>query len=85
MLAVWSYFTVSQTDITQAICNKYQGKVARGGACVKSFNITNLIKYLEKEHKKEHVEFRQWRSEKPKTQKSVDILIYPGQLLSGNN
>ena len=31
MSAVWSYFTVSQTNITQAIFNKCQGKVASGG------------------------------------------------------
>lgn len=64
MSAVWSFFTVNQSNTTKAVCNLCKVLVHRGGNSAKAFNTTNLIRHLEKEHKEEHADFKKRSAEK---------------------
>ena len=68
MSAVWNSLKVCETDATHAICNICKGKVRRGGNKPTSFNTTNLIRHLKKEHTEEHGDSAE--SEKKKAEKT---------------
>ncbi|KAJ8349109.1 hypothetical protein SKAU_G00276980 [Synaphobranchus kaupii] len=48
---VWDFFTVSDEDISRAICIKCSGNISRGGKKTSSFNTTNLISHLKNQHR----------------------------------
>ncbi|CAM4573662.1 unnamed protein product [Leuciscus chuanchicus] len=57
MSSVWSFFKVSEEDPRYAVCNDCEGRVMRGGVCVKSFNTTNLITHLKNKHPNAYKEY----------------------------
>ncbi len=61
-----NFLRVNETHTTQAISNLCNTKVPCGGTSTKSFNMTNLIRHLDKGHKEEHVEYQKQTAEKEK-------------------
>ncbi len=64
MLAVWRYFSISETDKKLAICNDCKAQVMRGGEKQHSFNTTNLIVHLKSRHPEQQGEFLKRKEEK---------------------
>ncbi|KAK0133049.1 Zinc finger BED domain-containing protein 4 [Merluccius polli] len=50
MSVVWNYFKVSTLNSKIAVCNECKAEVSRGGARTASFNTSNLISHLSKNH-----------------------------------
>lgn len=48
---VWDFFTVSEEDISRAICTKCSANIPRGGNKASSFNTSNLISHLKRQHR----------------------------------
>ena len=65
--AVWRYFTFATPTSSTAVCNVCKVNVSRGGGSTAKYNITNLIKHIQKHHAKEYA----CSSTKPKKQKTV--------------
>lgn len=57
MSTVWENYTVKDGQQRIAICNKCKAEVSRGGATIKSFNTTNLIRHLRNHHSAEYAAF----------------------------
>lgn len=47
---IWDYFKVSERNQHFAICQDCKNEVSRGGSTVKTFNTSNLINHLRREH-----------------------------------
>lgn len=47
---IWDYFKVSDHNQHFAICQHCKNEVSRGGSTVKTFNTSNLINHLRREH-----------------------------------
>ena len=47
---IWDYFKVSERNQHFAICQQCKNEVSRGGSTVKTFNASNLINHLRREH-----------------------------------
>ena len=47
---IWDYFKVSERNQCFAVCQQCKNKVSRGGSTVKTFNTSNLINHLRREH-----------------------------------
>ena len=54
---IWNYFTVDVEEVKFARCNTCSDKVSRGGNTAKSFNTTNLVNHLKKQHTEVYEEF----------------------------
>ena len=48
--AIWDYFKVSVHNQRFAICQQCKNEVSRSGSTVKTFNTSNLINHLRREH-----------------------------------
>ena len=46
----WDYFKVSEHNQRFAICQQCKNKVSRDGSTVETFNTSNLINHLSREH-----------------------------------
>ena len=47
---IWDYFKVYERNQRFAICQQCKNEVSRGGSTVKTFNTSNLINHLRREH-----------------------------------
>ena len=47
---IWNYFKVSERNQRFAICQQCKNEVSCGGSTVKTFNTSNLINHLRREH-----------------------------------
>ena len=56
MSAVWKYFTLETPQSKTAKCNVCKAIIQRGGSSLETYNTTNTIKHLKKQHVKEHIE-----------------------------
>ena len=52
--AVWNHFTVSIADENKAICNHCKSLMLQGGKNLKTYGMTNLLKYLRLKHEAEY-------------------------------
>lgn len=57
MSLIWRYFSLKTQKSKTATCNVCKADIPKVGRCAASYNITNLIKYLQKYHVKDHQEF----------------------------
>jgi hypothetical protein len=64
---VWEHFTINAADGAKASCSISGVVVSRGGTEAKSYNTTNLRKYLESKH---HEEFRRLEVKKREAAKA---------------
>jgi len=65
MSMIWNYFKVSPNN-KLAICNDCKAEVMRGGTRTSSFNTSNLISHLRKNHPEIHATFVKQNDEKKK-------------------
>ena len=56
---VWDYFNISNESDKFASCAVCKDRVSRGGSCVKSFNMTNLIDHLKKKHPGDNADYEE--------------------------
>ena len=52
---MWDYFVINVADESKVSCHLCSAEVPRGGKDVKSFNTSNMRRYLEVKHPEEFV------------------------------
>ena len=56
---IWDYFSINDDCDKFVSCAVCKERVSRGGSCVKSFNMTNLINHLKKKHPSGYVDYEE--------------------------
>lgn len=81
-MSVWKNSTVKENEPRFAICNVCKTEISRGGAAIKTFNTTNLIRLLRTHHSAEYAAFEASTQAKAKAKASGSTEVGSGPMLA---
>ena len=58
---IWDYFEISESNVRFAVCKLCSNDISRGGSSAKTYNTSNLINHLKRDHP---VDFKDYEKKK---------------------